>query len=201
MRNLHKAWYCSYYSIHSYPPQCGGRLSVPESVASRVAPSPSGGSGSFSPLGPSIGGPTGIFSFYSMPALFHLENSTTSGGLGVECLQPSLDFSGKLFVSSSGASFSSSVHVLAEHVNNQLRHLILVVLCWMEAPWLPTVLNMLADVPWQCPIIKDSVMDVLVGQALKGLQYLHLTLWQLSNVCYTDRGSLPRSVKQWWGQL
>ena len=30
-------------------------------------------------------------------------------------------------------------------------------------------------------------MDVSVGQALKGLQYLHLTLWQLSNVCYTDR--------------
>ena len=28
--------------------------------------------------------------------------------------------------------------------------------CWMEAPWLPTVLNMLADVPQQCPIIKDS---------------------------------------------
>ena len=32
-----------------------------------------------------------------------------------------------------------------------------------------TVLNMLADVPWQCPIVKDLVMDVLVGQVLKGL--------------------------------
>ena len=30
---------------------------------------------------------------------------------------------------------------LAEHVSSQLRHLILVVPCWMEAPWLPTVLN------------------------------------------------------------
>ena len=57
------------------------------------------------------GGPTGIFSFYSMPALFHFENSTTSGGLGVECLQPSLDFSGKLCFSSSSSSFSSSVQV------------------------------------------------------------------------------------------
>ena len=37
---------------------------------------------------------------------------------------------------------------LAEHVNGQLRHLILVVQCGMEAPWLPTILNMLADVPW-----------------------------------------------------
>ena len=90
---------------------------------------------------------------------------------------------------------------LAEHVKGQLRHLILVVPCWMEAPLLPTVLNMLADVPEQCPIIKDFIMDLLVGQELKGLPYLHLTLWLLSNVCYADRGSLPQSVRQWWGQL
>ena len=49
---------------------------------------------------------------------------------------------------------------------------------------------MLADVPQWCPIIKDLIVDVLVGQALKGLPYLHLTLWQLSNVCYANRGSL-----------
>ena len=90
---------------------------------------------------------------------------------------------------------------LVEHVNGQLRHLILLVPCWMEALWLPTVLNMLADVPQWCPIIKDLVVDVSVGQALKGLQYLHLTLWQLSDVCYADRGSLPWSVRQWQGQL
>ena len=58
---------------------------------------------------------------------------------------------------------------LAEHVNSQLRHLILVEPCWMEAPWLPTILNMLAEVPQQCPIIKDLVVDVSVGQVLKGL--------------------------------
>ena len=86
---------------------------------------------------------------------------------------------------------------LAEHVNGQLRHLLLVAPCWMEAPWLPTVLNMLADVHQQCPLVKDLVMDVLVGQVLKGLQYLHLTLWLLSDVCYADRGSFPQSVRQW----
>ena len=48
---------------------------------------------------------------------------------------------------------------LAEHVKGQLRQLILVALCWLEAPLLPTVLNMLADVPQQCPIIKDLVID------------------------------------------
>ena len=62
---------------------------------------------------------------------------------------------------------------LAEHVNGQLRHLILVAPCWIEVPWLPTVLNMVADVPQQCPIVKDLVMDVSVGQVLWGLQYLH----------------------------
>ena len=70
----------------------------------------------------------------------------------------------------------------------------------MEAPWLPTVLNLLADVPQQCPTIKDLVLDVLVGQALKELPYLHLTL-MLSNVCYADRGSLPQCVMQWQWQL
>ena len=89
---------------------------------------------------------------------------------------------------------------LAEHVSGQLRCFILVAPCWMEAPWHPTVLNMLAGIPWQCPVIKDLIMDVLVGQALKGLPYLHLTLWLLSNVCYTDRGSLPQSVRQFQGQ-
>ena len=58
---------------------------------------------------------------------------------------------------------------LAEHVNSQLRHLLLVAPCWMEAPWLPTILNMLVDVPQQCPLLTDLIMDVSVGQALKGL--------------------------------
>ena len=58
---------------------------------------------------------------------------------------------------------------LAEHISGQLSHLLLVAPCWMEAPWLPTVLSMLADIPQQCPIVKDLVMDVSVGQAFKGL--------------------------------
>ena len=66
---------------------------------------------SFSPLGPSRGGPAGIFSFHSMPALLHLGISTISGGLGVECLQPSLDISGMLHGSSSCITSSGSVHV------------------------------------------------------------------------------------------
>ena len=76
-----------------------------------MAPSPSGSSGGLLPLVPSRGGPVGIFLFYSMPALFHFGNSTACGGLGLECLQPSLDFSGKLCVSSSGSGPSCTVQV------------------------------------------------------------------------------------------
>ena len=117
-----------------------------------------------------------------MPAIFHLGNSTTSGGLGVECLQPSLTFQVSYVFPPCTLVPLVLSKFLAEYVIGQLRHLILVVPCWMEAPWLPTVLNMLADFPQQCPIIKHLIMDVLVGQVLKGLQYLHLTLWQLSGV-------------------
>ena len=35
----------------------------------------------------------------------------------------------------------------------------------------------------------------------QGSAYLHLTLWQLSDVCYANRGSLPWSMRQWWEQL
>ena len=41
---------------------------------------------------------------------------------------------------------------LADHVTGQFRILILVAPCWMEAPWLPTVLSMLEDIPHQFPI-------------------------------------------------
>ena len=71
----------------------------------------------------------------------------------------------------------------------------------MEAPWFPTVLNMLVDVPRWCPLLKNLIVDVSVGLALKGLRYLHLTLWLLSDVCHANRSSLPWSVRQWQGQL
>ena len=71
---------------------------------------------------------------------------------------------------------------------------------------------MLADVPQQDPIVKDLVVDVLVGQVLKGLHYLHLTLWLLGNICYADgfsssvcqavagatRTSMSRVYQQCW---
>ena len=62
------------------------------SVASGLASCPSDGSSSFLPLGSARGGSAGILLYHSMPALLHLGNTTTSGGLGVECLEPSCMF-------------------------------------------------------------------------------------------------------------
>ena len=62
---------------------------------------------------------------------------------------------------------------VAEHVKGQIRHFILVESCCIEGPWLPTVLNMWEDIPWQCPVIEDLIMDVSVGQVLKSLPCLN----------------------------
>ena len=60
---------------------------------------------------------------------------------------------------------------LVGHFTGYFRLLILVALYWMEAPWLPKVLNMFADIPQYCPVIKHLTVDVLIGQVLKGLSY------------------------------
>ena len=65
----------------------------------------------------------------------------------------------------------------------------------MEATWLPRHLNTLEDIPQGCPLVKEFVMDVSVGQMLKGLPYLHLNLWLLRDMCCTDKGSLHQSVR------
>ena len=78
--------------------------------------------------------------------------------------------------------------ILVEHVTGQFRPLILGVPCWMEAPWPPTVVNMLVNVPHWCAIIKHLVMDVSVGWVLKGLQLLHLTICLLKCGCCASKG-------------
>ena len=63
---------------------------------------------------------------------------------------------------------------LVKLVIGQFRLLILVAPILVEAPWLPKVLNMLEDIPDQCRIIRNLIMNVSVDRVLKGLQSLHL---------------------------
>ena len=89
----------------------------------------------------------------------------------------------------------------AEHVTGSFRLLILVAPCLMEATWFPTVPNMLDDIPCWCAFTNNLAMYVSMDWALKGLSLLQLSLWLLRDVCCSDRGSLPLSVRQWQGQL
>ena len=91
-----KVHYYSYSSILSYPSQSGGWLSVMRLVASGLASFSSHCPSSFSPLGSTRNGSVGILLYYSMSTLLYLGNSTNSGSLGVECLQPSLEVLGML---------------------------------------------------------------------------------------------------------
>ena len=79
------------------------------SVASRVASYSSHGLSHFSAMGSTRGWSAGILPYHSMPAFVHLGNTATSGDLMVDCLQPSLEVSGKLYVSSFCISSSISV--------------------------------------------------------------------------------------------
>ena len=153
---------------------------------------------SFLPLGSVRGGSAGILSYHSMLALLHLGNTTTSGDLGVECLQQSLDVSGKLCVSSSCINSSSSVHVSGRT-------------CHRSTQNFDTGGTMLdggsltshsSQHVGRHPLaLSHLVVDVFVGHILRGLPYLHLTLWLLRDVCCTDMGSHLQSVRQWHGPL
>ena len=102
-----------------------------------------------------------------MPTLFHFGISTASGTLGLNAFSHPWNFQESYVFPSPALVPLVLSKFLAEHVNSQLRHLLLVAPCWMEAPWLPTVLNMLVDVPWLRPLLKDLIVDVSVGQVLK----------------------------------
>ena len=65
--------------------------------------------------------------------------------------------SGELCISSSSILPLVLAVLLAEHVTGQLTLLIIVIDYLMEAPWLPTVLNMLEDVPHQGATEKISL--------------------------------------------
>ena len=92
------------------------------------------------------------------------------------------------------------------------KSLILVIPCWIEAPWLPTVLGMLWDFPYKCALVKDLVNDVSIDQMIRGLPLLHSTHWQVKDmlhelelslsVCQAVTGSTQSSIikvyQQFW---
>ena len=98
----------------------------------------------------------------------NLGESTTSKSLGVELSDHPWEYLvSYVFLPALVALVLSKF--LGEHISGQIRILILIAPSWMEASWLPTVLNMLEDIPYWIPIVKDLFRDVLVCWMLKGL--------------------------------
>ena len=118
---------------------------------------------------------------------YTLENLVPLGTLGLNAFNHPLMYEVRYIFPPLALLLSK---LLAEHIIDQFRLLILVGPCLMEAPWFPSVLTMLEDIPHECPIIKDLVRDVPVDWVLKGLPSLHLTLWLLSDIHCIDKGSL-----------
>ena len=137
----------------------------------------------------------------SMPALLLLGNASTSGGLGVECLQPSLDVSGKLCVSSSCISSFCSVQVFGRTCQRSTQTLDSGGTMLDGGSLASHSCQHVGRCSWALSHHKRSCHRCLVGHVLKGMWYLHLSLWLLRDVCCVDRGSLPQSIRQWWGQL
>ena len=86
----------------------------------------------------------GIFKYKSMSALLHPGKFATSGSLRVGHFQPSLEVSAELYTSPSSMSSPSSVQVSIRTDHKSIQTFILASPCLIEAPWLPTVLNMLS---------------------------------------------------------
>ena len=84
------------------------------------------------------------------------------------------------YISSSCLSSPSSLQVYGRICKGKFIILILITPLCIEVPWLPKVLNRLEDIPPWHPIIKDLIMDVLVGQVLMGLPFLPLS----SQTCF-----------------
>ena len=136
-----------------------------------------------------------------MSVLLPLGKSSMTGSLGVQCYNHPMSYQLSYVFSPPALVPLVVSKLLVEHITGQSRLFILMAPYWMEASWLPTVLNMLADIPHYCSVTKDLIMDVLVGQVLKSLQSLYLALWLFRDMCCPDKGSLPQSVRWWQGQL
>ena len=102
-------------------------------------------------------------------------------GLRVECLQPSVAISGRLHVSSSSISSSGSVQVSGRTCQRSTQTI--------DSGGTMFDRGSLASHSSQH--VGRHSLAVLHHKrshcVLKGLPYLHLTLWLLSNVCFTDR--------------
>ena len=181
-------------------------LSVTGSVASGVTSSSSHSPSNISTLRWTRGGFVGILMYQSMPALLHFGKYTTSRGLGVECIQPSLDKSGSLFLSSSCFNSSSSIQISGRTCHHSIRTFDSGGTMFDGAPWIPPLLNLLADIAQCCPVIKDPIMDGAQGSVISAFNLVaalrYVLHWQrfFSLVRHTMAGATQVSTTKVYQQ-
>ena len=101
-----------------------------------------------STLASTWGGLASILTYQSLSALLQFGESITTESLGVECFNhPSLEVCFELCFSYSCISCLVLFRSLTEQITGQLRLLILVAPCWIEALCFPLVVNILEDIP------------------------------------------------------
>ena len=136
-----------------------------------------------------------------MPTLFHFGNSTASGGLRVECLQPSLEISGKFCVSSSCSGPSCSVQV-SSRTCQQSTQTFTSGGSMLDGGSLASHSSQHAG---RCssvvPSCKRSHCGCFGRPGTQGSAISAFNPLALSNKCYADKASLPHSVRQWGGNL
>ena len=186
-----------YSSIHSYPSQCGCQLSIMGSVVAWMPSSSSHCPSGFSSFRSIRGWSVGILPYHSMSALLHLGNPITSGGLGVDCLQPSLKVSGMLCLSSSCINFSSSVQVPGRTCQRSTQT--------FDSDGTMLDWGSLASHSSQHVSKHSSVLSChkrshhgCFGRpGTQGSAISPLTLWLLWDMYCANKGSLPQSVQEW----
>ena len=137
-----------------------------------------------------------LVSSHSTQALLHLGISTTSGGLWVECLQPSLDVSGKLCVSSSCISSSNSVQVsdgTCQRSTDTFDSDGTMLDGGSLTPHSPQHVGRCFSA---VPLHKRSHHGCLGRPGTQGSAISAFNPLVLRDVCYTDKGSFPQSVRE-----
>ena len=118
----------------------------------------------------------------SMSASLCSGKTIISSGLGVECIQPSVDVSGNLCISSSCTNLSSVVHVSSGTCHKSIQTFYSGGIMFDGGS---LASHHFQHVGRHSSLVchhKDLIMDVSVGQVLNGLPLLPLTHWML-NMC------------------
>ena len=96
-----------------------------------------------------------IVIYQSLSVLLHITNSIIPGSLGLNAFNLPWELQVSYLYP---AVFSP--HVLSQHITGQYRFLIHIAPHWMKGPWLLTIFNILENISYWYPMMKDLIRGV-----------------------------------------